>query len=63
MVVGVSQENGKETTTLGTSIKLSETPGSIRTLPVGFGESTVSILQELGYTKNQIQSFVKKHVF
>ena len=63
MVVSMSQKNGKETATLGTSIKLSETPGSIRTLPVGFGESTVSILREFGYTKNQIKSFAKKDVF
>jgi crotonobetainyl-CoA:carnitine CoA-transferase CaiB-like acyl-CoA transferase len=63
MVVGMSQKNGKETATLGTPIKLSETPGSIRTLPKGFGESTVSILKEFGYTKNQIQSFAKKDVF
>jgi crotonobetainyl-CoA:carnitine CoA-transferase CaiB-like acyl-CoA transferase len=63
MVVGMSQKNGKETTTLGTSIKLSETPGSIRTLPKGFGESTVSILKELGYTANQIKSFAEKNVF
>jgi len=59
----MSQKNGKETATLGTPIKLSETPGSIRTLPKGFGESTVSILKEFGYTKNQIQLFAKKDVF
>ena len=63
MVVSMSQKNGKETATLGTPIKLSETPGSIRTLPKGFGDSTVSILKEFGYTKNQIQSFAKKDVF
>ena len=63
MVVSMRQKNGKETATLGTPIKLSETPGSIRTLPKGFGESTVSILREFGYTKNQIKSFAKKDVF
>jgi crotonobetainyl-CoA:carnitine CoA-transferase CaiB-like acyl-CoA transferase len=42
---------------------LSETSGAIRTPPVGFGESTVSILEELGYTENQINSFAKKGVF
>jgi crotonobetainyl-CoA:carnitine CoA-transferase CaiB-like acyl-CoA transferase len=63
MVVAMSQKNGKETATLGTPIKLSETPGSIRTLPKGFGESTVSILREIGYTKHQIKSFAEKDVF
>jgi crotonobetainyl-CoA:carnitine CoA-transferase CaiB-like acyl-CoA transferase len=63
MVVGMSQKSGKETLTFGTPIKLSETPGSIRTLPKDFGESTVSILRELGYTKKQIKSFAEKHVF
>jgi crotonobetainyl-CoA:carnitine CoA-transferase CaiB-like acyl-CoA transferase len=63
MVVDIRQKDGEKCKTLGVPIKLSETAGSIRTPPVGFGESTVSILQELGYTENQIKSFAKKGVF
>lgn len=63
MVVEIEEKNGQTTTTLGVPVKLSETPGSIRTAPVGFGESTASILRELGYTEDQIQSFADKGVY
>lgn len=63
MVVEILQKNKEKTTTLGVPVKLSETPGTIRTLPVDFGESTVPILQELGYTEDQIGDFEKKGVF
>jgi crotonobetainyl-CoA:carnitine CoA-transferase CaiB-like acyl-CoA transferase len=63
MVVDMGRQNGEKITTFGVPIKLSETPGSIRSTPVDFGESTVSILRELGYSENQITSFEKKGVF
>ncbi len=37
------------TTAIGLPIKLSETPGALRTPPAGFGEHTDLILGELGY--------------
>lgn len=63
MVIDMGTENGEKNTTLGVPVRLSETPGSIRSMPVNFGESTVSILRELGYTENQIASFKEKGVF
>jgi crotonobetainyl-CoA:carnitine CoA-transferase CaiB-like acyl-CoA transferase len=63
MVVDMSLKNGGETATLGIPIKLSETPGQIRTPPVDFGENTISILQELGFTSSQIDVFQSKDVF
>jgi crotonobetainyl-CoA:carnitine CoA-transferase CaiB-like acyl-CoA transferase len=63
MVVDILQKNGKKTATIGVPVKLSETPGTVRTPPVGFGENTVSILQELGYTEDQIKVFIDKGVF
>jgi len=63
MVVDVRQKNGEKIPTLGVPIKLSDTPGSIRTPPVNFGESTVAILRELGYTEDQIKSFADKGVY
>lgn len=36
--------------TYGIAVKLSATPGSIRSQPPGFGASTFSVLQELGYS-------------
>jgi len=44
-------KKGKSVTMLGIPVKLSDTPGSIRSTAVGFGGSTGRILAELGYTK------------
>ena len=38
----------------GIAIKLSETPGKVRSLAPIFGEHTEELLRELGYTKPQI---------
>ena len=63
MVVDLDLKNGGTTTTLGVPIKLSETPGKVRTPPADFGENTVDILQELGFTSSQIEMFQSKDVF
>lgn len=63
MVADLPDKTGKTTKALGVPVKLSETPGSIRTAPVGFGESTASILRELGYSTDQIKAFADKGVF
>ena len=42
--------------------KLSETPGSIRTLPPRHGEHTDEILHNLGYTAEQVKEFRKAGV-
>ncbi len=63
MVVDIQHQNGKKMAVLGVPVKLSETPGSVRTPPVGFGENTASILLELGYSENQIKTFEEKGVF
>ena len=63
MVVDMVLNHGKKTITLGVPIKLSETPGRIRTPPVGFGENTLDILRELEFTPEQIEMFQNKGVF
>lgn len=63
MVADLSDKTGKTTKALGVPVKLSETPGSIRTPPVGFGESTTSILRELGYSEDQIKALAAKGVY
>ena len=63
MVVDIRDQKGGTTTTLGVPVKLSATPGSIRTPPVNFGESTIPILRELGYNEDQIKEFENKGVF
>ena len=62
MVVEVSGNDGKRSKTLGVPVKLSDTPGSVRTAPVGFGESTAAVLEELGYTPEDIKVLERKEV-
>ncbi len=63
MVVEIEDNDGKKSKTLGVAVKLSETPGSVRTPPVEFGESTTAILRELGYKEDQIKAFAENKVF
>ena len=60
MVSEIKDKDGISRTVLGIPIKLSETPGSIRTAPVEFGESTRKILGELGYTEGEIEYLFEK---
>ena len=62
MVVEIKGNDGKTSKTLGVPVKLSETPGSVRTPPVDFGASTPDILRELGYSENEIERFEKEGV-
>jgi len=62
MVSEVKDNKGKSVKVLGIPVKLSVTPGSIRTAPVSFGESTKNILEELGYTKGEIEELIEKGV-
>jgi crotonobetainyl-CoA:carnitine CoA-transferase CaiB-like acyl-CoA transferase len=61
-VVEIEGKDGKKSKTLGVAVKLSETPGSVRTPPVDFGESTAAILEELGYTQEEIEALAAKEV-
>ncbi|MEJ2286065.1 MAG: CaiB/BaiF CoA-transferase family protein [Desulfobacterales bacterium] len=61
-VVEIEGKDGKKSKTLGVSVKLSETPGSIRTPPVDFGESTAAILKEFGYSDEEILDLEAKKV-
>ena len=57
MVHSYIGENGEEKHGFGIPVKLSETPGSIRTVPGKFGEQTRKVLQEIGYSAEQIDTF------
>jgi crotonobetainyl-CoA:carnitine CoA-transferase CaiB-like acyl-CoA transferase len=50
-------ENGEEKHGFGIPVKLSETPGTIRTPPGKFGEQTRKILEDIGYSADQINTF------
>jgi crotonobetainyl-CoA:carnitine CoA-transferase CaiB-like acyl-CoA transferase len=62
MVLDISGKDGKKRKALGIPVKLSGTPGSVRTPPPGFGENTRDILRELGYSDEQIRNFAEKGV-
>jgi len=62
MVLEVKDKAGNDALALGVPVKLSDTPGSIRTPPDAFGESTSDILQNLGYSKEEIETFSDKGV-
>ncbi len=62
MVVAIKGKDGKTSKTLGVPVKLSETPGAVRTPPVEFGESTSDILRELGYSESDIKRFEEEGV-
>ena len=62
MVVEIEGRDGSKSKTLGIPVKLSETPGTVRTPPVDFGASTAAILGEMGYTPEEIKSLGEKKV-
>jgi crotonobetainyl-CoA:carnitine CoA-transferase CaiB-like acyl-CoA transferase len=63
MVVDIEEKDDTTSQTIGVSVKLSATPGSIRTPPVEFGHSTTAILRELGYGEEQINALRENEVF
>lgn len=62
MIVPVLQRDGTLSKALGIPVKLSDTPGSLRTPPVDFGEQTREVLVELGYTNGEIDDFIERGV-
>jgi crotonobetainyl-CoA:carnitine CoA-transferase CaiB-like acyl-CoA transferase len=54
MVVEATGADGRSETTIGVPVKLSRTPGSVRSASVHFGQDTEKILSELGYRPEQI---------
>jgi crotonobetainyl-CoA:carnitine CoA-transferase CaiB-like acyl-CoA transferase len=62
MVVELPGADGKPEVALGVPVKLSETPGSVRTASIGFGANTEAILREYGYTTEEIRQFAEGDV-
>ena len=62
MILELQGKSGEKQAAIGVPVKLSATPGSIRSKAVDFGKSTGSILKELGYSQDQITEFTKKDV-
>lgn len=51
------QESGKA---LGVQVKLQATPGGLHSSPPGFGQDTRAVLQELGYTAQEIDDLIQQ---
>ncbi len=63
MVVDMDdRQKGVQSLLFGTPIKMSDTPGSLRTPSPGFGEHTRDILIELGYATQDIDAMVEKGI-
>jgi len=62
MILQSQERSGKNQPEIGVPVKLSETPGSVRRAAVDFGESTASILKELGYSEKEIKKFSKAEI-
>jgi crotonobetainyl-CoA:carnitine CoA-transferase CaiB-like acyl-CoA transferase len=60
MVAQLQDDTSSSSPCIGIPIKLSHTPGSLRTAAVEFGESTRKILEELGYSKQDADRFFEK---
>ena len=59
MILELPEKTGEKQSTIGVPVKLSATPGSVRSAAVDFGESTASILKELGYSQEEIKRFME----
>lgn len=57
MIHSYRGESGEDKHGFGIPVKMSATPGSIRTPPGKFGEQTAEILEEIGYSTEQIDTF------
>jgi crotonobetainyl-CoA:carnitine CoA-transferase CaiB-like acyl-CoA transferase len=62
MVMRIESESGDTIPLLGTPVKLSDTPGGIRTAPPAFGGNTHAILLEFGYSIEEIKVLEEKGV-
>jgi len=62
MVLDTIDPDGRPAPAIGVPVKLSRTPGAVRRPAVGFGQSTASVLAELGYSKDEVRDLADKGV-
>lgn len=62
MVMDIQDKNGYKTRSIGIPVKLSETPGTIKTPPPAFGENTEAVLLSYGFSTEEIATFKQNNV-
>ena len=62
MILELQGKTGEKQPAIGVPVKLSATPGSVRSQAVDFGKSTAPILKELGYSEKEIKGFTEAEV-
>lgn len=62
MVVEFAHHDNGQKKTLGIPIKLSATPGALRSAPARFGQHNKEILTGLGYSEAQISEFISQKI-
>jgi crotonobetainyl-CoA:carnitine CoA-transferase CaiB-like acyl-CoA transferase len=62
MFLELEGKAGEKQVAIGVPVKLSDTPGSVRSAADDFGESTTAILKELGYSEKEIKKFAETEV-
>ena len=60
MIVEVEAPSGEKVKQVGISVKLSDTPGSIRSLAPKLGEHTDEIMADLGYNQHDIDALARR---
>jgi crotonobetainyl-CoA:carnitine CoA-transferase CaiB-like acyl-CoA transferase len=56
MIAAVQHAAAGTIKVLGVPIKLSETPGSVRTAPPTLGQHTAQVLAEIGMTPDEVEA-------
>lgn len=62
MIIDHTDGKGHKKKSFGIAVKMSKTPGSIRSNPGDFGGDTVGILSDLGYSASEIDAFSQNGV-
>lgn len=62
MVLPANGTNSAPTQMIGVPVKLSKTPGKIKTLPMNFGENTTGLLKAFGYSAREVEALYHRNV-
>ena len=63
MVVEMEHPRAGTLRLLGTPVRLSDTPASLRLVPPDLGQDTEDVMRELGYSDDEIAAFCEQGAF